>query len=115
MRTRRAFLALAAASAIAIFGVALPSAALDLDSAKQQGLVGEQTDGYIASVSDTPSPDVVALVTDVNKKRRAAYQEIAQKNGTNIKDVGVLAAQKLIERAPSRAWIRDQGQWYQKQ
>jgi len=114
MRTRRSFLALAAVVAIATFAVALPSAALDLDSAKQQDLVGEQTDGYIAAVSETPSADVKALVADVNGKRRAAYQEIAQKNGTKLEDVAILSAQKLIARAPAGAWIRDNGQWYQK-
>jgi uncharacterized protein YdbL (DUF1318 family) len=115
MRTRRSFLALVAILAFSTFGVALPGAALDLDSAKQQDLVGEKTDGYIAAVSETPSADVQALVTDVNTKRKAGYQEIAQKNGTKLEDVAVLSAQKLITRSPSGAWIRDKGQWYQKQ
>ena len=116
MRTRRSFLGMAAIAAVAgaILGVALPSAALDLDAAKAQGLVGEQTDGYVAAVSASPAPDVQALVADVNAKRRTAYQEIAQKNGTKVEDVAVLAAQKLIGRAPAGAWIRDKGQWYQK-
>ena len=55
-----------------------------------------------------------ALVADVNTKRKAAYQEIAQKNGTKLADVAALSAQKLIARAPAGAWIRDKGQWYQK-
>lgn len=114
MRTRRSFLVLAAAVAIAVFGAALPSAALDLDSAKQQGLVGEQTDGYVAAVAEDAPADVTALVADVNAKRRVAYQEIAQKNGTKVEDVAMLAAQKLLTRAPSGAWIREKGQWYQK-
>lgn len=32
--------------------------ALDLDAAKQQGLVGEQTDGYVGAVSASPSAEV---------------------------------------------------------
>jgi uncharacterized protein YdbL (DUF1318 family) len=114
MRTRRSFLGFVALVAIAVFGAALPSAAIDLDSAKAQGIVGEQTDGYVAAVAASAPADVQALVADVNAKRRAAYQEIAQKNGTKVDDVGVLAAQKLIGRAPPGAWIRDKGQWYQK-
>jgi hypothetical protein len=114
MRTRRSFLGLAAVIAIAVFGAALPSAALDLDSAKAQGSIGEQTDGYVAAVSASAPADVQALVADVNAKRRVAYQEIAQKNGTKLEDVAMLAAQKLISRAPAGAWIRDKGQWYQK-
>jgi hypothetical protein len=116
MRTRRSFLGMAAIAAVAgaIFGAALPSAALDLDSAKAQGVVGESTDGYVGAVSASAPADVQSLVADVNARRRAAYQEIAQKNGTKVEDVAVLAAQKLIARAPAGAWIRDKGQWYQK-
>ncbi len=114
MRTRRSFLAVAVIVAIAAVGAALPSAALDLDSAKQQGIVGEQTDGFVAAVSDDAPADVVAFVADVNARRKVAYEEIAQKNGTQVEDVGVLAAQKLIGRAPAGAWIRDKGKWYQK-
>ena len=114
MRTRRSFLLLTAVVAIAVCGAALPSAALDLDSAKAQGVIGEQTDGYVAAVSADAPADVKSLVADVNAKRRAAYQEIAQKNGTKAEDVAMLAAQKLLTRAPSGAWIREKGQWYQK-
>lgn len=113
MRTRRSFIGFVAL-ALAVFAAALPVAAIDLDSAKQQGVVGEQTDGYVAAVSASAPADVQALVADVNTKRRAAYQEIASKNGTSVDEVGVLSAQKLIGRAPAGAWIRDKGQWYQK-
>ena len=99
---------------LVVFGAALPSAALDLDAARQQGLVGEQSDGYVGAVSASPSAEVEALVTEVNAKRRAAYAEIAKKNGTAPEAVGVLSAQKLIERAPAGQWIYDKGRWMQK-
>jgi uncharacterized protein YdbL (DUF1318 family) len=99
---------------LAGLGLALPAAALDLDAAKRSGLVGEQTDGYVGAVAASPSPEVVALVADVNAKRQAAYQDVARKNGTALETVAALAAQKLIERAPSGAWIRDGGKWYRK-
>jgi uncharacterized protein YdbL (DUF1318 family) len=91
-----------------------PAAALDLDSAKAQGLVGEQTDGYVGAVK-SPAPEVAKLVADVNAKRRAAYEELARRNGTPVEAVASLAGQKLIDRAPAGAWIGDQGRWYQKQ
>ena len=46
--------------------------ALDLDSAKSQGLVGEQPNGYLGVVKATS--EAVELVSDVNEKRREAYQ-----------------------------------------
>jgi uncharacterized protein YdbL (DUF1318 family) len=94
---------------------AVPAAALELDAAKQQGLVGEQTDGYVAAVESGAGDEVKQLVADVNSKRRASYEAIAKKNGTAVDAVAALAAQKLVERAPAGSWIRDGGRWYQKQ
>ena len=88
--------------------------ALDLDSAKQQGLVGEQTDGYVGAVAASPSAEVKTLVADVNTKRRASYAAIASKNGTAVEAVAALAAQKLVDRVPPGQWIGDKGRWYQK-
>jgi len=90
------------------------AAALDLDAAKTQGLVGERVDGYVAAVSTTPSDEVKALVAEVNTKRKAAYQEIAAHNGAAVDEVAKLAAQKLLERAPVGSWIEADGRWYQK-
>lgn len=88
--------------------------ALDLDAAKQQGLVGEQTDGFVGAVAASPTSEVEALVADVNTRRRASYAAIASKNGTSVEAVAALAAQKLIGRVPSGQWISDKGRWYQK-
>jgi uncharacterized protein len=94
---------------------AAPALALDLDSARSQGLVGERTDGYVAAVSSSPSAEVRQLVDEVNAKRRAAYEDIARKNGTAVEAVAALAGQRLLERAPPGAWVGDRtGHWYQK-
>ena len=90
------------------------AAALDLDAAKAQGLVGERTDGYVAAVAPTPSADVQALVADVNAKRKTTYAGIAQQNGTDVDKVAALAAQKMLAKAPAGSWIFDSGRWYQK-
>jgi uncharacterized protein YdbL (DUF1318 family) len=106
------------APAIALFAalaLALPAAALDLDTAKRQGLVGETMSGYLAAVASSPSPDVAALVAEVNAKRAAGYREIATRNGTAVEAVAALAGQKLIDRASPGDWIGDaNGRWYQK-
>jgi hypothetical protein len=99
---------------VVVFAWAGAAAALDLDDAKAKGLVGEKTDGYVAAVAATPSAEVKALVTDVNAKRKVAYQEVATRNGTDPVEVAKLAAQKLLERAPAGAWIQADGRWYQK-
>ncbi len=115
-RTRllaRLVLALGLAAGLAL-ATATPARALDLDHARAQGLVGEQADGYVGAVDPQPSAEVRELVANVNAKRRAAYEDIARKNGTAVSAVAALAGQRLLERAPPGAWIGSNGRWYQK-
>lgn len=87
--------------------------ALGLDSAKSQGLVGEQPDGYLGVVKATP--DAVELAADINAKRRAAYDAIAKKNGATLEQVAILAGQKAIEKAAPGTFIKTpEGQWIRK-
>ena len=112
-RAGRALALLLLAALAAAPGTAAASA-LGLDEARQRGLVGEQTDGFVGVVRPDAPADVQRLVADVNARRRAAYEDVARRNGTDVKAVAALAAQKLIERAPPGAWIGDGGRWYQK-
>ena len=87
--------------------------ALDLGSAKSQGLVGEQANGYLGVVKDAPG--VNALVNDINSRRKAHYQQIAQKNGTSLNVVEALAGKKAIEKTPRGQYVRDpSGNWLKK-
>ncbi|MEB2346264.1 MAG: YdbL family protein [Deltaproteobacteria bacterium] len=95
-------------------GPAPAARALDLDAARAQGLVGEQTDGYVGAVRGEGGAEVAQLVAAVNAKRRAAYEKIAREQGTDVTAVAALAGQKLIARAPAGSWIGDGGRWYQK-
>jgi hypothetical protein len=100
--------------ALLVFAFAGAAAALDLDAAKAQGVVGERVDGFVAAVSESPSAEVKALVADVNAKRKATYAEIATRNGTAADQVAKLAAKKLLDRAPAGSWFWADGIWYQK-
>jgi len=96
--------------------VAGPSFAIDLDSAKAQGLVGEQVTGYVGIVTSSPTPELKKMVDDINLRRRASYQEIAAKtSGASLKAVEKLAAEKLIAKASSGHYIQNAaGQWVKK-
>jgi len=84
---------------------------LSLTEAKTQGLVGEQPNGMLGVVS--ASPEVTALVMDINNKRKAAYGKIAQRNGTDIKVVQQLAGKKAIAKTPAGQFVKSAGQWQQ--
>jgi uncharacterized protein len=88
--------------------------ALELDDAKQQGLVGEEWNGFIGAVGEA-SPDVASLVRDVNARRLAEYERIAQQNNLSVREVGEVAGRRLIERTPPGGYVRlpDQG-WVQR-
>ncbi|WP_136679780.1 YdbL family protein [Neptunomonas sp. XY-337] len=89
--------------------------ALSLDEAKAKGLVGETQQGYLASVTASPSGDVRALIDSINKKRATAYQQSASKAGVERSVIEARIAQRLYERAGSGSYLKSPaGQWYRK-
>jgi hypothetical protein len=95
---------------LALALIAAPAAAIDLESAKRQGLVGEQPDGYLGTVRQTP--EAAELVRSVNQQRRQSYQDLAKRNGVAVESVSALAGRKLIDRAGSGEYVKDDaGRW----
>ena len=87
--------------------------ALELDAAKSQGLVGERADGYLGVVIENPAPEVQQLIADVNGKRRARYETIAERNSITMTEVEARAGQKAIEMTVSGGWVY-RGKWAKK-
>jgi len=88
--------------------------AMDLESTKNAGLIGEQANGYLGIVSKPASRDVESLVRDVNEKRKVRYLEIAQKNNLSLSQVETQAGQKLIEKTSSGHYINSGSSWEKK-
>ncbi len=86
--------------------------ALDLQAAKQGGLVGETPSGYLAVVQATP--EATQLVQSINAQRRQEYAEIAKRNGIELKAVEQLAGKKAIDRTPAGQFIQVNGAWVKK-
>jgi uncharacterized protein YdbL (DUF1318 family) len=87
--------------------------AITLHAAKDAGLVGETTEGYLAAVSD-PSPDVQGLIEEINAKRHAEYQAISIRTGAELKAIEALAGKKAINKTPAGQYIRLGGKWQKK-
>lgn len=97
-----------------VLSTGMAMASLTVDSAKQQGLVGERTDGTLGIVS-AATPEVNALVSATNQERMAKYNAIAAKNGTGIAQVQALAGKKLIAAANAGEFIQGaDGSWQRK-
>lgn len=101
-------------SALMVMVVAIPLAfAMSVEMAKQQGIIGERTDGMLGVVSGA-TPDVQTLVNQTNTERMDRYNAIAGKNGTPVSQVQALAGKKLIEKAGPGEYIQNAGGGWQK-
>ncbi|CAM4019513.1 YdbL family protein [Pseudoalteromonas byunsanensis] len=97
---------------IAALGMAFSAWALTLDSAKDQGLVGETASGYLAAVSN--GAQVQELIDDINAKRKTKYQQLAKKNGISLSQVEALAGKKAIEKTAKGHYVKVNGRWLKK-
>ena len=94
---------------------ALSAWGADLGSAKEQGLIGEQPNGYLGLVRNDASADIRALVDDVNAKRKAQYQRIADQQGTLVSEVEKVGGVTAIEKTRRGHYVMDaSGRWRRK-
>lgn len=90
-----------------------PASAMSLEEAKAKGLVGEKPNGYLGTVNPS-GPDVQALTSDVNHKRRQAYEDIARRNRTQLDAVEALAGEKAIQNTKPGHFVEGPGGWMKK-
>lgn len=89
--------------------------AIDLDEAKNSGLVGELNNGYLGYVVAAPSADTRALVEDINAKRKQFYQQTAAKTGATLEQVAATAYQKAVAKTDAGNYYQNSaGQWVKK-
>src|ERR1044072_3596609 len=81
--------------------------ALDIDSAKAQGLVGEKRDGYLGVISG--GSEAQSLADAINAKRREEYAKLAAGNKQPVATVEKLAAAKAIGMTKPGNYVQDAG------
>lgn len=111
------------AAAVAALGVAAGAAFAQtaqqkamIDSAKVEGVVGEQADGYLGFRVASSDPALVQAVAVTNDARREAYARRGQAAGTTGAVAGArMFESQLLPRISSGEWYRNaQGQWVQR-
>lgn len=101
------------ACALLVSAMAFSAWALSLNDAKQQGLVGEMSNGYLGVVVD--NAEAKSLVASVNKKRKSIYMDLARKNKITMQQVTALAGKKSLAKTQSGHLIKNSsGQWVKK-
>lgn len=89
-----------------------PAFALSLADAKSQGLVGEKNSGYLGAVKS--SPEVDALVSDINAKRTDFYKKAAASTKVDVKIVETRAGERAIQETPAGQFVDSGSGWKKK-
>lgn len=93
---------------------ATPAFAIDLQTARAKGLVGETQSGYVAAVR-SPSGEVAKLIAKVNSARRARYRQLAQRNNLRVEEVASVTAPRIISALPAGSYFQaGSGGWRRK-
>ena len=105
---KRALLALFAAFAIIASPLSLAAHAGDpvIDTAKDQGLVGENISGYLAVVGSV-EPAVKRKVDEINALRREVYDKLAKEKGQSLATIARLSGEKLVANETSGHLVFD--------
>lgn len=99
MKNVRTMLKLAGA-AVALGLLASPAQAQRdpaYQAAREAGLVGEKMDGYLGIVG-AETPELRAMVNDINNRRRAVYAEQAKANNATLEEYAFTAGCLAIAR-----------------
>ncbi len=89
--------------------------AIDLQTAKIQGLVGEARSGYLEAVTEPASSDVKALISEVNAKRKAQFERTAKKTKTTLLQVSNRFYELAVTRTKPGHYYQDaSGRWKKK-
>jgi len=102
------------AAGAALLGVA-PTVQAQRDpayqAAREAGQVGEQPDGYLGHVTP-PTPEIRALVLDINIKRKDAYTRSAAANGSTVEQFAFTTGCNLIARTlPGEKYRSPDSRW----
>ena len=116
---RYILMALLVAGSLTAVAFSAPAAAAQgsqIESAKTAGVIGERIDGYLGIVEDgAVDASLRRRVNEVNAKRRAVYDEVAEQNGATTEQVARLTGEKQIARAAAGQFVMNEtGRWTRK-
>ena len=106
------FISLFLALSSNVWAMDLSSAMSKLSTVKSQGLVGEQTDGYLGVVKK--QNDVQKITQLINQARKEQYQKMAQNHKVSLQEIEALAGKKAIEKTAPGLYIKIDGKWLKK-
>jgi len=111
--TKRLIRTAFAALALGFAATAAEAASAIIEDAKSKCVVGEQSDGYLGVVDTVAAGEEVKReVRSINQQRKAAFADLAARNGVTIEDAAALTGKRLVENAPSGQCVKlPDGAW----
>jgi uncharacterized protein YdbL (DUF1318 family) len=101
------------AAGLAVSAAPVLAASPLVENAKNNCVVGEQADGYLGVVTGADASEALRReVRDINQQRKAAYANLARRNGVTIEVTAALTAEKLMNQARPGQCVRlESGEW----
>lgn len=111
--------AVAAVAGTLIAGAAhadIAAAKIAVDAAKAQGVLGEQSDGFLGLVTGSADAAVKAAMAEINAGRAQVYAQAAAKNGVTPEAAGAAAYASVISAKlkPGEFYKPNGGGWVRK-
>lgn len=87
-----------------------------VDAAKAQGVVGEQSDGFLGFVRTPADPALIAAVEEINAGRAELYREAAARTGASPAAAGASAFVQVVlpKLRPGEYYKPNGGGWVRK-
>jgi uncharacterized protein YdbL (DUF1318 family) len=85
-----------------------------LVEAKDQGLVGEGTDGFVY-VRNSDSEKVKKMVSSENEDRKLLFKSMSLKTGGSVDDIAKKFSMAIVKKSKKGHWFRkSSGEWMQR-
>lgn len=111
MKTKMVMAALGAVVLLGVSGMAMAQRDPAYAAARAAGQVGEQPDGYLGIVGGA-TPELRALVNNINIQRKAAYTQKAQASGATVEQMAFTSGCNLIAQTrPGEKYRAPDGSW----
>jgi len=87
------------------------SAKAIVDTAIQNGVVGETAAGYLALVTGSASQDVTNAMNEINAGRKTVYTRLAREQNVSVEVVAALTGEKQIAKQRGGKVLTKDGRW----
>lgn len=108
--SKKMLLGAALIAGLGVSGAAMAQRDPAYQAARSSGQVGEQVDGYIGIVG-TPTPELRALVNNINIQRKAAYTKSAAAGATVEQFAFTSGCNLIAKTVPGEKYQAPDGKW----